>query len=335
MREVKIISILLMFLVIGCKQNPRKVDVSSIDLDVKIARLDQDLFALRGENSFNLKKVKEQYREFFPLYCNKVIELGNPDNARFPGYLQKFLNDSVILQTYARCQEVFPDLIHQKEAITQAFKHYRYYYPQGKIPHLYAHISGFNQSMVVAPNIISMSLDRYLGADCEFYAQLGLPQYMRYKMTPERLAQDVILAFGLTEFSFNPKHDNLLSNIIYQGKIRYFLQAMMPDLSVTDIMGYKPQEMEWCKANEENIWGYLIEQKYLFSTQYRMIMKYINDGPFTPGMPKESPSRCAVWIGLNIVKAYMQAKPQVDLPTLMKESDYEKILRESEYDSRG
>lgn len=330
MRFINLLLLSLLVVISGCNNNPLKVDVSDIDLEMPVQRFDRELFSLkRGVG--DLDSLKKKYNDYFLLYSTQVIKVGNPEDSLFPQYLNEFLSDSLMNLVYQKCQDVFPDMVLYEELIVEAFKHYKYYFPEGNIPKLYTHISGFNQSIMVARDLISVSLDRYLRADSEFYAQLGIPLYARYKMTPERIPIDVVLAFGLTEFPYNPLKDNVLSNMIYQGKIRYFVQAMMPEISEATIMGYNPEQMEWCILSQENMWSFLIEQRHLFSSEYRVIMNYINEGPFTPGMPKESPSRTGIWLGLQIVKEYMRSSPGVDLSALMSDQDYEKILRESGY----
>ena len=59
--------------------------------------------------------------------------------------------------------------------------------------------------------------------------------------------------------------------------------------------------------------------------------KYLNDAPFTSGMPVESPGRAVVWTGYSIVGKYMQKNKNVSLERLMAEQDYHKILREAGY----
>ncbi|MFA8432922.1 MAG: hypothetical protein ACEPOZ_00245 [Marinifilaceae bacterium] len=331
MKRLSLIVLLAVFVLMGCNRNPLKVDVSDIEMDITVWRFDQDLFAVKNKESQELDQLSRKYGAYFDLYNYKVIQLGDPKDPRYPEYLQKFLNDPVMNEVYEKCQEVFPGFQTQKHALDNAFKHYKYYFPNRKIPQIFTHISGFNQSMVVAEDVLAISIDKYLGADCEFYERLGNPLYARYKMTPQRIPVDAIIALGLSEFSYDNPKDNVLGNLIYQGKVRYFTQAMMPDISEREIMGYKPEQIEWCLNNEDNIWGYLIEQKHLFSSEYRLIMRYINDGPFTQGLPQESPSRVGIWTGLQIVKSYMKQHPDVSLPQLMKETDYEKILRESGY----
>lgn len=313
----------------ACDSGPKRPDVSDVKLNVTIQRFDNDLFALQNNDGFD--EFKESYTEFLPLYSNKVIGLGDVQDENFQSYLNKFITDSTMNLLSERVKQQFPTLENEEEELEDAFKHIAYYYPSRKVPKFYSQISGFNQSIVVATDLIGISLDKYLGKDCEFYSYMGTPMYARENMIPMRIAQDVVLAYALTEFPFQPLKDDLISNMIYQGKIRYFVQSMMPDKPAADVMKYTKDELAWCKENEEHMWGYIIEQKHLFNTNYRTIIKYINDGPFTAGMPEESPSRTGIWLGWQIVQNYMDKHEDYSLVDLMKENDYALLLRESGY----
>ena len=321
--------ILLLVFSFSCNLEPEKPDVSNIKLDVKIQRFEQELFALKKDP--NLDQLRKKYAEVLPLYSNKVIGLGDSNDSNYMEYLNQFLNDSTMTLVADKVAQNFPSLEKEEQELESAFKYLKYYFPKKTIPNCYSQISGFNQSIVVAQNLIGISLDKYLGKDCEFYSYLGTPMYARDNMIPERIAQDVILAYALTEYPFKPLKDDLISNMIYQGKIRYFVQTMMPDKSEADVMKYSQEELDWCEENDELMWGYIIEQKHLFTSEYRTVIKYINDGPFTPGMPQESPSRTGIWIGWQIVKKYMEKYPKHTIAQLMGEEDYAMLLRESSY----
>ncbi|WP_321320712.1 gliding motility lipoprotein GldB [Labilibaculum sp.] len=323
------ILILLLGFLFSCNSDTKSPDVSNIDLEVKIQRFEQELFAVKQKSDLN--KLRQQYPDVLQLYSNKVIGLGDSDDSDYMVYLNKFLTDSTMNQVADSVAKKFPTLDKEEKELTNAFKYLKYYFPGKPVPNCYSQISGFNQSIVVAQNLIGISLDKYLGKDCAFYSYLGTPMYARENMIPERIVQDVVLAYALTEFPFTPLKDDLISNMIYQGKIRYFLQAMMPQKSEADVMKYSQNELEWCEENDELMWGYIIEQKHLFTSEYRTVIKYINDGPFTPGMPQESPSRTGIWIGWQIVKEYMAKHPEVTINQLMTENDYAAILRESAY----
>ncbi|RZT93163.1 gliding motility-associated lipoprotein GldB [Ancylomarina subtilis] len=314
---------------VACQSNKLKVDVSDIELDIKIDRFETDLFALKKNGSLN--ELKEKYPKVLKLYSERVIGLGQVEDPNFPIYLNKFLNDSTMNLVADRIDSVFPNLDSQENELTEGFKHLKYYYPNKTIPKLFSQLSGFNQSIVVDEGLIGVSLDKYLGKDCDFYAFLSRPIYLRENMTPERIAQDILLAYGLTEFPFKAKAQNLMEQMIYQGKILYFLQALMPEKAEYDIMKYSPEDLQWCVNNEAQVWAYLIEQKHLFSTESSMLRNYIHDAPFTTGMPQESPGRIGTWIGLQIVKSYMTKHSEISLQDMMANNDYAAILRESAY----
>ncbi len=324
----RMISFLLCTTFVSCnlKKTP---DVSNIDLTVKIKRFDRDLFSLKNEQ--DLKQLKKEHASFLALFSHKVIHLGDPNDEEYMNTLNHFLHDSIINRVAKKVEKTFPNLAHQELELEQAFKFFTFYFPNKKIPDIYAQISGFNQSVVVAENAIGISLDKYLGENCEFYPLLSIPKYARKSMSPEFISQDIVLAYALTEFPFAPKTDDLISNMIYQGKIKYLLMQLMPQKSEREIMKYTQEDWTWCKENEESIWGFMIENKHLFNTEHRTIIKYINNGPFTPGMPKESPSRTGIWIGLQIVKAFMNANKNYGLNELMKEHDYRMMLQSSSY----
>jgi len=79
------------------------------------------------------------------------------------------------------------------------------------------------------------------------------------------------------------------------------------------------------------MWSFFIKRKILYSTDYQEIMQFTNDGPFTTGFAKESPSRTGNWIGLQIVRSYMEKNKNITIEQLMGIPDAQKILAASAY----
>ena len=206
------------------------------------------------------------------------------------------------------------------------------------MPQLYTYISGFNASLLIDEGILGLGLDRYLGKDIAWYDQLGIPKYMQRKMVPEKIPSDCMYVLAMTEFPFQPAGsdtvvtENVINKMIYEGKLLYFVQAMMPKEKEELITGFTPEQLKWCRDNEMAMWAYLIEHKMLFKTDYLTINKLTRDAPFTSYFPRESPGRAANWIGWQIVQRYMKRNSGVTLPELMHETRYQKILNGSAYD---
>lgn len=322
---------LFAFLLLSCTIS--RPDVSKIKVNVKINRFDRDLFSTDINNlDSNLKDLSLKYGRYWLMYNKGVLRTGNPSNKDFTDYIKKFIFDRNIREVYDSCSIVFENVEKEEKELEMAFRYVKYYFPKSEIPKIYFHISGFNQSIAVDSAIISVSIDNYLGENSKFYDMLSIPipKYQRTSMKKERIPLDILKAKALTSFSLNSKKDNLISKMLYNGKILYFLSKVFPDIEESFIMDYNKIQYEWCVANESSAWAFFIENEYLYSSDHFIISKYTNNSPFTSGMPGSSPGRVANWLGLQIIKSYMKNN-NCSLSELMIKYDYDAILRESNY----
>ena len=327
-----LIAVIALLITSCTKRDSRKINVSEIDVNIEIKRLDKDIFEIDlGSVPQAVSDLINKYGEFFELYNVRVINLGNPYSNTYPEILTGFVTDYTMNKVYKKTMEVFPELNTFESELEDAFSRYKYYFPEKNIPAIYTYIGGFNQSIVVSDSILGIGIDKYLGSDCVFYDQLGIANYLQYNMIPEMISLDAVKAWTLTEFPYNDSVDNAVNNIIYHGKIQYFLDVMFPKTADSLKCGFSGEEIRWCINNEKQMWDYLIDQKILFSTDYMLINKLVNSAPFTSGFPNESPGRATVWLGWNIVDAYMKRQADVSIKNLMLENDYQKILTESHY----
>ncbi len=335
----KWLSLLILLTVLAaCKRNPLRVNVSDIDVTVTITRFEKKLFGPPADSV--LAAVPQLQKEDGPFFRRflQLINVGTPGTIVFEQYFKLFLTDDLNREVYRKTEEIFPDLRPLEKKLTNAFKHYKYYFPQRQVPDVYSYISGFNASLLIDEGILGIGLDRYLGKDIIWYDRLGIPKYMQRKMVPEKIPSDCMYALAMTEFPFTPAGsdtivtDNVINRMIWEGKLLYFVKAMMPKEKDELITGFTPAQLKWCRDNEAVMWGYLIEHKMLFKTDYLTINKLTRDAPFTSFFPRESPGRAANWIGWQIVKNYMERHREVTLPQLMADTHYQKILNGSAYD---
>jgi hypothetical protein len=323
---------LVLLFTVGCSRNPYHVDISSVDLEIKIKRFEKDLFSLDFDSiTGKIPWFYDKYGDFFDLYNYKIINIGGAGQKTYPDYLKIFLTDYLNNEVYNKTMEVFPDLADLEKELTKAFKHYNYYFPLKEIPEIITYVSRFNQSVVTAEGIIGIGLDKYLGRECNYYSQLGLNQYTILNMHKEKIPTDCMMAWGLSEFEYNDSVDNLLSNMIYHGQIMFFVKSMLPDQPDSLIMGFTSSQMQFCRMNESRMWEYLVEKKLLFETDRMTISKFTGYGPFTKDFTRESPARAAIWIGWRIIEAYARNNPDKHLNNIMNETNYQQILTLSKY----
>ena len=138
-------------------------------------------------------------------------------------------------------------------------------------------------------------------------------------------------AIANNEFGQFDNRTDFLSQMIFKGKIMYFLDLVLPEISAADKLRYNKTQFKWCQENEKNIWTFFIEKELLFSTEIKRFNSYINYAPFAKGMPKDSPGRIAYFVGWKIVNDYMQNNPTSSLQALMQNTNSQEILQQSRY----
>jgi hypothetical protein len=317
----------------SCKKNRLKVDISEIDSNIEFVHFTDELFSLDTTNlKQSLTDFSSKYPDFFDLFTYRIIRIGGIADSGFFELAHQFLTDTMILDVHKLVQEEFDDFSETEKKLNKAFKYYMYHFPNKTLPSIYIYISGFNQSVVTAQNIIGISLDKYLGKDCSYYKMLSsTPAYKVANMHKEKIASDVAYGWGASDYEISAEATTLLDNMIYQGKLMFFVDAMLPEEEDSLKIGYTSEQMKWCINNEAQMWSQLIERKMLYSNNRMDIVRYINPAPTTSGFPLESPGRTGVWIGWQIVRKYMDKFPETTLEELMMNSEYQEILNNSEY----
>lgn len=327
-----IFNLLLLVTFLGCNRNPLNVDVSNIDLEIEIERLDTDLFTMDFDTIDSaIPYFYNVYGDLFDVFNVHVINIGAASDKYYGSYLSMFVNDPSNTEVYEYTASVFADMNPIDESLSEAFRHYLYHFPDSAIPTLVGFVSRFNHKLLTVGDYIGIGLDQYLGRDCDYYDMLGTPKYLQYNMYPGKIPSDVLHVWGSAKFPFNDSIDNALNRMIYQGMLYYFTDAMLPDVPDSLKIGFSPGQMKFCRNNEKQMWTYLVEHKLLFSTDPLEIRKLTEDAPTTYYFPGESPGRAAVWIGWQIVREYARRNPQLSVSDIMNERDYQKILRESRY----
>ena len=220
--------------VVSCKPDRRDVDVSQVDINIHALRLESDLAA----NADNLFWLKAKYGSFFDLYTYQILQLGTPDTVLLKTRLKDFIYDSDISNISADAKTMYHDFTDIDLQLTGAFRHYKYYFPEKIVPQVVTFISGFDYAIVSADSTLGIGLDMYLGSDSKYYPSLELPVYKIRKMRKEYIPADAMRGWGQSEWEQDPMHTDLLSQMIYHGKIQYFLDLLLPDVSDTVKFGF-------------------------------------------------------------------------------------------------
>ncbi|MBW6483168.1 MAG: hypothetical protein K0B10_08905 [Vicingaceae bacterium] len=333
--QIKIYLTSLIFLFLGfnsCNNNPLIIDVSDVDLTLEVKSFEKDLFSTKSSLSNDeIDKLAVNYQPFFDDFTNEIINIGDARRGDFNFLFNAFRTDPEIRAIYTDVQKQFSDFYPYKKELTDAFKHYKYYFPKEEIPTIITYISGFNYAIATGKNYLGIGLDMFLGKDYKPYIQLQLPEYKREIMTKDYLVSSVLLGWISTEYEMQETQPNLLSEMVHQGKILFLLDALIPSEKNHIKLSYTAEQYNWCEQNKKQIWFYMMDNKLLFTKENNQIIKFMGEAPFTNGFPEGSPGRIGHWLGWQIIKAYMKTNPTITINELMQKTDAQEILNKSNY----
>jgi hypothetical protein len=335
-RKILIIALAAVMLpsLFSCKRNLYKINIKDSEVTLKISRLENDLFNLSpGSLSDSIGYLKKKYGSFLNIF-SYFVNIGTASDSSWIEGLVRFCTDKQNNEVYGSVESVFPAIDGIEKDLSMAFSHYRYYFPTKPIPAVYTCITGFNYSILTGDSVLGISLDRYLGSECKYYSQLGLYKYQVAKMTPLNIISDCMYGWGSKEWDFNDENypdDNVLTSMIHEGKLLYFVKCMLPENADELIFGFTDEQLKFCRNNEGRMWEYLIENNLLFNSEMLTKKKLTGEAPFTSYFSSESPGRAAVWTGFRIVESYMRRNQNITLEELMKDTDVQGILEKAKY----
>ncbi|MBL7931871.1 MAG: hypothetical protein JNL60_08215 [Bacteroidia bacterium] len=338
MKKILFCGAALCLLLAACKNNSLNVDISSVEIvPLQTNRLEQDLFSITASN-FDQKTtdLKEKYGPFYEHYLMNPLRLNGTADTAYKPLLLDFINNREIKDAYSAAQKLYPasEIEKLEPELNNMVKRFKYHFPGRELPSKFITCTtGWNYAVAYIDGALVTSLDMYLGDTSVFYKMLNYPQYQTRHMNKHYILPDLARGWLLTSFDNNQAQNNLLSHTIFYGKLYYAVNALLPDINDSLLIGYTTKQMQTCNTYEKNYWSYFAEKNRLYENNLNTIRELImpNDGPFTAAISKECPPRIGMWLGLQIVRSYMKNNENVTLDELMKETDAQKILSKSKY----
>ncbi|MCB0410001.1 MAG: hypothetical protein KDD29_07265 [Flavobacteriales bacterium] len=322
---------ILSAILFSCEENPLEIDVSQVKVGLKVKRFEQQLFSYEKITDTEVNDLTSNFNPFYTAFVENIINVGKADDPSNYYYLNSFIHDKNILQVQADCDSLYADFSIYEKQLIEAFKYYKYYFPNKTIPDIITYNSGFNYAIVTDSTYLGIGLEMFLGASYPAYKQLGLPQYKTRSMTNKHLTASAMLGWMATEFELEEERADLLTEMIHQGKLLYALDALMPQEEDSIKISYSEVEMEWCDKNEKQVWFFFIDNNLLYTKETKEIIKYMGEAPFIQGFPDGSPGRVGHWIGWQIVKSYMKNNEKLTVADLFNEKNAQRILDASKY----
>ncbi len=318
-------------LLISCSDNRWDVDVSEVEYKGDILRLDQSVFALGANPSpEQMADLNSEYGAFLNAYFEDIMRIGSIENPMTPPLIGQFVSDQNWQTLQKDINAVHPDLDEASVVLGRAFKRYSVFFGTPNMPTVVAYNSGFNVGVYPTENWLGIGLEWYSGSELPIINRLPpdmFPQYKRDKMRPDYLSVNALKGWLMVRFQDNVNGDKLLNRLVYTGKIHFLTEKLLEEESLEVLFNYSPAQMTWCKSSTYDVWKHFLENDLLFSSDVMLINKLIGDGPFTPGMPPESPGGVGNWVGYQMVVEFMEENKNVTLAQLMAMKNDQEILK--------
>ena len=228
------------------------------------------------------------------------------------------------------------DVTKLNKELADLFSHIKNYFPDFKEPQVFLYSSalqGIMDPIFYEPEkgMLFIDIAAFMGENNPNYK--GLEQYFQKSMNPKNILPKVSEIFAEHFVPHNFEHQKFIDNIVYYGKLMTLQDAFLPQEPDALKMNYTPEQYEWAKANEVNIWNYFVENNLVFSDDQRLAERFINPAPFSKfytEIDNESSPQIGIFSGWQICRKFYKEKPETKLAVFLKMNAQE-IFNQSNY----
>lgn len=337
MKEKKsLLFYLLIFVIIACNRVKLDVDTSKISMPIQFTNLDSLEYASKDVSVLKKTILESDLRkdEILSYQFNYCLGVGNLDDSSFHN-LVLFTEDPYFLRVHQVIEkQLYPSLKGFNQEMIEGFKRLKAHQVTDKFPSQIIYMnSAFSSSVFSTENEIGISLERYLLDTNAVINELPSDPFygwLRAKFDSKYLVRDALMGWITTHIVDVTKGD-LSEKMIQYGKALLLTKAALLEKEDEFILRYSHDQYKWARENEKNIWGFLVNEKLLYTSNERDHTNLLNDGPYTPGLPEAGPDRLGQFTGYQMVWNYLRNHPKVTLKELIN-LPYTTIVKEYKID---
>jgi gliding motility-associated lipoprotein GldB len=292
MKKSLILFISILTLLSCGSENKIEQEISKIPVALSVIRFEQEFAA---SNASDLPRLKKEFPMFFSARTPDSIWLNR---------MQEDLQQEVTQEISKK----FPDAAMLTDEVGPLIQHIKYYFPRTKTPTIITlnNDVDYANSVIVADTLLLLSLDNFLGADHHFYTDMT--KFISANFRPEQLLPSIASKYA-TKFVAPPSKGEFIEQLIYEGKKLYLQDIWLPELEDSEKIGYTQQQLDWAYTNEEQVWRYFVEKEVLFSTDAKLVPRFIALAPFSKfylELDNQSPGMIGRFVGWQIVRSFME-----------------------------
>lgn len=341
------LSVIIIISLIACNRNAKGPDVSGIPVQLTLQRFEKDFFSLdTSDLAGGLTELSRKYPGFTPDFLGQILGI-NPSEMQIMGFtaIRQFLHDYKAVKEEA--DKAIPDFTKYEKQVKSGLQYLKYYFPEYRAPEkiitfigpmdAYAEGETGGYGDIITTDALGIGLQLHLGANSGFYtSEIGqrlYPSYISRRFAPDYIPVNCMKNIIDDLYPGSPNDRTLLEKMVDKGKRLYLLDRFLPELPDTLKIGYDASQLSGAANNEGLIWNFFTENNLLYETDVQKIKSYVGDGPKTNELGDGSPGYISLFIGRQIVRAYMDQFPETTLPQLLS-VDAKKMLTDSKYRPR-
>lgn len=328
-----LIPILIAFVLFSC--NRKNIpDVSSIKINLKTKRFEQDFFAMDTTKvAESMKIVLQKYPGFLPDFVANILGL-DLDSLLVPGNAQSqairlFIHDYASIKDSSDLQ--YKNFNNESAEIKKGLQFVKYYFPLYQLPQaIITFIGPINanfetsfgtQGDILTTHALGIGLQLHLGSNFSFYksaeGQEQYPDYLANNFDAQHIPVNCMR--NIVDDMYHDKSNGkaLIEQMVERGRRLYLITQFLPETSDNIIIGYTQEQMKDVYKNEAVIWAFFLNNDLLNNTDQNIIKNYIGESPKTQELGEDAPGNLGAFSGLQIVRKYMEKYPDTKLSDLM------------------
>ena len=323
MNVIKVISVLMVFLLLGCngKDSYRwEIENAPVIENIEIIDVSETYY----DKTITNAQLKSQFPDFFEAATDSLL------SAR--------RNDSISNKLHSAVVQQFGNQEALKDSLGDIFSRLKYFYPNFEIPIVHTFTGELPYQFPVAyfPQSQDMviGLDWFLGENNSSYLAMGIQDYFRVQMNPLNLKPKVAESLARQIVPYDIRKRNFIEKMIYEGKVLIVLDALLPNTLDQHKIGYTDQEFAWAVDNEAQVYLYFTEEEIFFSDDKRLNERFLDPAPFSKFFSEndtKSPGRIGAWMGWQIARSYLEKNKDITLQEFLANQDLLKIFKEAGY----
>lgn len=307
-----------LLIVTACRRDPYDVNLDDVKIELRFYDADS-LLARQNPRTYlevrnALKSMDNDVYGYLFGYCYRIPV--QPDTAFLRG-MGLIYNDPYVKALEQEINQKFAaSKAKYRQTLQDASKRMKALLPSAEAPKNVVWVNAaFTSSVFCSKKSMVIGLERYLGARSKSIQKLPSNQFYEWikeGMEERYLVRDAVLGW-LNTHALDETKESYAEEMMRWGKLLYIAKKLLPDESPSVILRYSNKDYSWALASEWAVWKYLVDEQLLYDRSEETKQSLLHEGPFTRGLPQESPDRLGQFLGYRIVEQYVeQHKPSLE-----------------------